>query len=117
VSGAAVDATVAELLARDPAGVQCATQLLGRAGPAAQRAAGAALAGRWDRRAMAEVARWCLLAAVRRPLLPARRIACGLGPIRRCPLIAALANGRRVPGSLDPWLAHVAATHPARNGG
>jgi hypothetical protein len=106
-----VDAQLTELLASDPVGVERAVQLLGRAQPAARRAARTAVAGRWDRRAMTEVSGWCLLKALRRPLLPARRVRSGLGPARRCPLIAALAGGRCVPDAEPEWVARVAAAH------
>lgn len=104
-------ASLAELLRGDPVGVQRAAPLTGRACRAADRAADAAAVGSWDRRAMAEVTGWCLLAALRRPLLPIRRVASGLGPARGCPLLAALANGRRVPLGRETWMARVAASH------
>jgi hypothetical protein len=113
--GMPVDARLVELLKCDPDGVDAAAQLLGRAGPAAWRAARGALAQRWDRGAMAELAGWCFLVVLRRPMMPARRVISGLGFARRCPLIAALAAGRRVPGQVDPWLARVAATHSYPN--
>jgi hypothetical protein len=112
-----VDPGVAELLESDPIGAQDAARLLGRVGPAGRRAARAAAAGRCDRRAEIELSGWCLLAAVRHPVLPAMRIASGLGPARSCPLIAALQRGRRVPRDLDAWLAQVATTHSRQTWG
>jgi hypothetical protein len=114
--GEQLDPALVGLLASDPSGARLAARLLGPAGPAAQRAAAAALAGRWDPGAMAEVTGWCYLVALRRPLLPVRRVISGLGPARRCPLIAALEGGRRVPGDVEPWLARVAAAHRPRRG-
>jgi hypothetical protein len=107
----AFDAQLTELLASDPVGVDGAAQLLGPAASAARRAARAALAGSWDRGAMTALSGWCLLRALRRPLLPARRVRSGLGPVRRCPLIAALAAGRCIPGAEAEWVARVAAAH------
>jgi hypothetical protein len=115
-NGAQTDSAIAELLESDLEGVRRAAQLLGRAEPAARRAVTAALSGRWDRRAMVEVTGWCWLAALRQPLLPARRIASGLGHARTCPLIASLAGGRRVSGSVDEWISRVHASHPASSG-
>jgi hypothetical protein len=112
-----IDPALAELLESDPVGAQDAATLLGRAGPAARRAARAAAEGCWDRRAAAELSGWCALAAVRHPVLPATRIASGLGPARSCPLIAALQGGRRVPRDLDAWIAQVATTHSRQTWG
>lgn len=109
--GDVMDPRVAELLERDPDGVGEAAQLLGPAGAGACRAARAAVDGRWDRRAMVEVAAWSYVAALRRPVVPAKRVAFGLGPAHRCPLIAALEHGRRVPGNVEEWLERVMAAH------
>jgi hypothetical protein len=51
-----------------------------------------------------------LAGALLRPLATARRVAAAPAR-RRCPILRALRDGRRVPGDLDAWLADVARTH------
>lgn len=51
--------------------------------------------------------------ALLRPLATARRIAAAPAR-RRCPILLALRNGRRVDGDLDAWLADVGRTHSYR---
>ena len=99
------------LLAVDAPGVQLAASLFGSSAGAARRCAAAVCTGGWDRRA---ALRWELgasLGALREPGLAVARVRFGLSRRARCPLLAALAGGRRVPEPADRWLELVDRTH------
>jgi len=54
-----------------------------------------------------------LAGAFAHPLATARRVAAAPAR-RRCPILRALREGRRVPGDLDEWLVEVGRTHSYR---
>ena len=70
--------------------------------PRAQGVASSALERSFDLRK--------LVGALVRPAATARRVAAAPAR-RRCPILRALRDGRRVDGDLDAWLADVARTH------
>jgi hypothetical protein len=102
---------VRSLLAADEPGVQLAASLFGSSAAAARRCAAAVRRGGWDRRA---ALRWELgasVGALREPGLAAARVRFGLARRPHCPLLAALADGRRMPARADEWLELVDRTH------
>lgn len=108
---AAPDDRIRNLLAGDETGVQLAASLFGISAGAARRCAAAVRAGRWDRRA---ALRWELLASagvLRQPGLAAARLRVGLRRRSACPLLDALARGRRLPVPADDWLRVVEESH------
>lgn len=107
-------ARAGELVSADPLGMRAAAGLLGAGRRPALAAANSVAEGGWNHPAMAALE---LVYAQRALSDPARRLAWlrfRLGSASRCPVLAALAAGRRIPGDVDAWLSFVAATHLVR---
>jgi hypothetical protein len=103
---------VRQQLAADPEGVHLAAELFGTAAASAASAAASLVDGRWDRGAVARVELHALWGAVRQPVVAAKRLQFRLFGTRACPVIAALADDRRVPPDRPGWLRMVEQTHP-----
>ena len=102
---------VRALLASDPEGVAEAAALFGRSGRAARSCAAAALANEQNRWLLARWRLGALARVAREPRLAGSRLLFGLGRGNSCPLIAALAAGRRIPPDATAWIADVRRTH------
>jgi hypothetical protein len=113
------DKGVIELLNRDPEGARLVTRRFGAVRGLLITAADRAAAGQWDRTAMLAVQAWAFAAAARRPgvtlararFLALNRMGLPFTQRTRCPVVAALDNGRRIPPDRASWLRHVAANH------
>jgi hypothetical protein len=106
---------LARLARRDPAGVHEAARLL--FGPAARsmvQLVEAVELGRWDRRSLSNLQRWCVARAMTEPATAATWMRHRLA--RPCAVAEALAAGRRLPPDRRAWLARAAADH-ALDGG
>lgn len=104
---------VVEQLRADPEGARrAATALFGRAAAALVAGAERAAAGEWDRGAMLAVSAWVVGRGLRSPGVMARRLRFRASAGERCPVVAALADGRRVPRDREGWLRAVADLHP-----
>ena len=104
---------IAEVLRRDPAGVEAtASCLLGPARHALVRAAEHVARGEWDRGSMLVVEAWALAHAIADPSVVAGRVRSR--PIKKaCPVLRTIfAENRRMPADFDSWLEHVRAAHP-----
>jgi hypothetical protein len=102
---------IAELLRRDPEGVEETAAVLGPRGRHALAGARALVEGRWDRRALVLFE---LSSAFRLLSDPRELTAClarDVRRLRRCGLLRALEAGRRVPGDPDRWLDEIRRTH------
>lgn len=101
---------IVDLLAADPAGIDQAASLFGRASGALSRGARAAARGRWDRPAMLAVELWCVARAVVEPDAVAWRLRFRWHR-HRCPVLRSVFEGGRfVPlDQRDAWLEAVAA--------
>ncbi len=107
----APDARLRESLASDRDGASRAAALFGRSSHAALLCAEEAAAGRRNRRAMVRWRLGALARVGRAPRLAGARVAFGLRRGGRCPVLAALAAGRRVPADETAWLEDVRRTH------
>ena len=104
---------VLELLRADPEGARrAAATLFGRASGMLVAGAERAAAGGWDQRAMLAVSAWVVGRGLLSPGVMARRLRFRASAGERCPVVAALADGRRVPRDREGWLRAVAAFHP-----
>jgi hypothetical protein len=102
---------VREALVSDPEGVGYTCELFGRAAGAVARGAEAVVRGQWDRRALLLAEGWALARAVLEPRvvlsrLEAKRVK------KRCPVLRAVFDDRRLPPDEDAWLRAVARSHP-----
>jgi hypothetical protein len=102
---------VQELVASDPAGVEMASAIFGRAAGAARDLAAAVAEGRWSHRAMGTIEARALAKALQHPAVTARRIWFRLTTHRRCPVVYAIGHGRVITEPREAWLADVARTH------
>jgi hypothetical protein len=102
---------VREALAADPEGVRYTCELFGRAAGAIARAADAVVRGEWDRRALLTAEGWALARALQEPQIALSRVEAKLVK-KRCPLLQAIFNDRKLPADEDAWLRAVARTHP-----
>ena len=101
---------LAVLAARDHTGVREASRLLlGPADRSMVQLVEAVELGRWDRRALSNLQRWCVARSIVEPATMATRVRHKL--TRPCAVINAVAAGRRVPGDRRGWLTTVAADH------
>ena len=101
---------VGGLVARDRIGVrETARLLLGPVDRAMVQLAEAVEGGRWDRRALASLQRWCVARSLVEPAIMATWMRHRF--IRPCAVLDAIAAGRRVPGDRRVWLDEVAADH------
>lgn len=103
---------VIELLASDSEGMRkAASSVFGRVESAALAGAEAALAGGWDRRAMATVETFYTLKGVTEPATVVGRLRARRAK-KNCPVMrTSLENGRRIGNDVDGWLNEVARTH------
>jgi hypothetical protein len=102
---------VRELLASDPEGARAGATTLGIAAGSLCRAAEAAAAGGWDRRALLLVEGRTLLSALYHPRGLVDR-ARERQAKRRCPVLrAGILNHRQVPGDPEAWLRQVRRDH------
>lgn len=112
------DKRVVELLRQDPAGVDLALRLVGRAAPRLKRAVSALLEGEWDQPSMRAVERWAKLKALTEPGVAASRIWFNAVPLKRCPVLEVIRrHDRRVPDDRAAWLKKVARGHRMPLGG
>ena len=101
---------VAALVARDRNGVrETARLLLGPADRAMVQLAEAVEGGRWDRRALTNMQRWCVARSLVEPAIMASWVRHRF--TRPCAVLEAMAAGRRVPGDRRVWLDEVAVDH------
>ena len=101
---------VGALVARDRTGVrQTARLLLGPVDRAMVQLAEAVEGGRWDRRALSNMQRWCVARSLVEPAVMATWVRHRF--TRPCAVLDALAAGRRVPGDRRVWLDEVSADH------
>ncbi len=101
---------VGALVARDRTGVrEAARLLLGPADRAMVQLAEAVEGGRWDRRALTNMQRWCVARSLVEPAVMATWVRHRF--TRPCAVLDALVAGRRVPGDRQVWLADVTADH------
>ena len=101
---------VGALLARDHTGVrETARLLLGPVDRAMVQLAEAVEGGRWDRRALTSLQRWCMARSLVEPAIMATWMRHRF--TRPCGVLDAMAAGRRVPGDRRVWLDDVAADH------
>jgi hypothetical protein len=101
---------VAALVARDRTGVrETARLLLGPVDRAMVQLADAVEGGRWDRRALTSLQRWCVARSLVEPAVMATWMRHRF--TRPCAVVDAMAAGRRVPGDRRDWLDDVAADH------
>jgi hypothetical protein len=101
---------VGGLVARDRDGVrETARLLLGPADRAMVQLAEAVEGGRWDRRALTNMQRWCVARSLLEPAVLATWVRQRL--TRPCAVLEAMAGGRRVPGDRRVWLGDVALDH------
>jgi hypothetical protein len=102
---------VAGLVARDHTGVrEAARLLLGPVDRAMVQLAEAVEGGRWDRRALTSLQRWCVARSLVEPAVMATWMRQRF--TRPCAVLDAMAAGRRVPGDRRAWLDDVAVDHP-----
>jgi hypothetical protein len=104
-------ARIRSLLRSDPEGVEKAARAVGVGGSLALLGVRAVAEGRWNVRAMAALE---LVYAQRAIIEPARRLAWlrfRLNRGRRCAVLEALAEGRRIRGDVDTWLTTVGSNH------
>ncbi|MGH2751224.1 MAG: hypothetical protein ACRDK3_10190 [Actinomycetota bacterium] len=103
---------VLELLASDSEGLQeTAGSVFGRVEPAALAGAEAALAGGWNRRAMATVELFYALKGVTEPATMAGRLRARRAKRQCLVMRTSLERGRRIGHDVDGWLDEVARTH------
>ena len=108
--GSLVARDVGGLVARDHTGVrEAARLLLGPADRAMVQLAEAVEGGRWDRRALTNLQRWCVARSLAEPATMATWMRHRF--TRPCAVLDAMAAGRRVPGDRQVWLDAVAADH------
>ena len=101
---------VAALVARDRNGVrETARLLLGPADRAMVQLAEAVEGGRWDRRALTNMQRWCVARSLVEPAIMASWVRHRF--TRPFAVLEAMAAGRRVPGDRRVWLDEVAVDH------
>jgi hypothetical protein len=108
--GGSID-RAATLVRVDPAGVDAAARLLGGGRRQALAAADSIAAGGWNRAAMAALELVYVQRAVREPGRRLAWLSFKVGAASRCPLLAALLNGRRIAGEVDAWLGLVRSSH------
>jgi hypothetical protein len=101
---------IGSLLRSDPEGAEKASRGVGLGGSLALRGARAVADGRWNVRAMAALE---LVYAERAIVAPSRRLAWLRFRLSResCPVLGALADGRRIQGDVDAWLRAVSSNH------
>ncbi|MEJ7568867.1 MAG: hypothetical protein WKF41_11440 [Gaiellaceae bacterium] len=112
LASTASDKRLRELLDSDPGGASQAAALFGRFSRAALLCADATVRDRRNRWAMTRWKLGALAGVARAPRLACSRLFFGLGRGSGCPVIAALAAGRRIPPEATTWLADVRRTHP-----
>jgi hypothetical protein len=108
--GGSID-RAATLVRSDPAGVEAAARLLGSGRRPALAAADSIAAGGWNRTALAALELVYFQRAVREPGKRLAWLTFKVGAGSRCPLLAALSNGRRIAGDVDAWLSLVRSSH------
>ena len=102
---------IRSLLRSDPEGAEKAARAVGLGGSLALLGARAVVEGRWSVGAMASLE---LVYAQRAIVEPRQRLAWlrfRLGRERRCPVLEALADGRRIRGDVNAWLRAVGSNH------
>jgi hypothetical protein len=102
---------IRELLRGDLDGAEMLAAALGRVGARALSGARAVASGSWDYRAMLLLELALLERAACDPRPRAAWLRFRLGRGSRCPVLAALAAGRVMPGDREAWLADVARQH------
>lgn len=101
---------VGGLVSRDRNGVrETARLLLGPVDRAMVQLAEAVEGGRWDRRALSNLQRWCVARSLVEPAIMATWMRHRF--IRPCAVLDAMAAGRRVPGGRQAWWDAVTADH------
>ena len=101
---------VGALVARDHTGVrETARLLLSPVDRAMVQLAEAVEGGRWDRRALTSLQRWCVARSLVEPATMVTWMRHRF--TRPCAVLEAMAAGRRVPGDRRVWLDGVAADH------
>lgn len=101
---------VAELLAGDTEGVELFAARFGSGAPDVVRAAEAAIAGGWDRRAVRAAKLACLYRSPREPDAIAAR-ARFRWQRSHCPVLRTVLSGQRRVDDPERWVAEVGATH------
>lgn len=101
---------VRELIRQDRAGAEAAAALFKGAAPAVRALLAAAAEGGWNRRAMVTIETRAGLRALARPQALYRRFR-SMSAAKSCPVISALAAGRRVERDHSGWLESVGAGH------
>lgn len=102
---------IRSLLRSDPEGAEKAARAVGLGGSLALLGARAVAEGRWSVGAMAALE---LVYAQHAIVEPAQRLAWVRFRLRResrCPVLEALADGRRIRGDVDAWLRAVSSNH------
>lgn len=102
---------VADLLAKDPEGVEAAARAFGFPARAVRDLADAVIGGAWDRDAMRAIERSAMLRAPLEPAILARRIRFKLWSRQRCPVIDTIFHHDRAIDDPDAWLARVRRGH------
>jgi hypothetical protein len=103
--------SIRKLLTADPRGAELVAAPLGVVGELALSGARAVAAGSWDSGTMTRLELAELLQALRDPRDRLAWLRFRLGSASRCPVLAALAAGRVVPGDPEAWLGEVARSH------
>ncbi|MGH7722236.1 MAG: hypothetical protein ACRENL_05295 [Candidatus Dormibacteria bacterium] len=101
---------IARLLATDARGVRLMAARFGPAEGAALDLATAVVGGGWDRRAALRVEGWFLARALLEPRLVGNKLRFRVAK-RRCPVLRAMAAGRRVPEPAQAWLRRARVGH------
>jgi hypothetical protein len=101
----------AALMRTDPVGVESAARLLGSGKSPALALARSIADGGWSRSSSAALELVYLQHALRHPRRRLAWLLYRLGAAARCPLLEALASGRRVTGDIDAWLASLRPGH------